>query len=253
MHLTVLGSSCSAPRPGRACSGYLVEAGASAVVLDFGSGVLANLLLARGADTIDAIVITHMHCDHFLDLVTLRYALKYGPRGNDRKIKLLLPPGGEDVLYAMTAPLSDEAPGVFFSSVFDVQTYEPQRPLAIGDLHLRFAPTLHSTPTYAVRCEASSSLTYSADTAPSTAVEQLAKESDLFLCEATLLPAQALSPDHCRPEDAGAMASRAGARRLLLTHYPAQINATELSRYASSAYSGAIGVADDHLRLEVCA
>jgi ribonuclease BN (tRNA processing enzyme) len=220
-------------------------------VLDFGSGVLANLLLRRGADTIDAIVVTHMHCDHFLDLVTLRYTLKYGPRGNDRNVTLLLPPGGEAVLYAMAAPLSDETPGAFYSSVFDVKTYEPERPLVLGDLHVRFAPTVHSTPTYAVRCEASSSLTYSADTALSSEVEQLAKGTDLFLCEATLLPTQSLGPDHCRPQDAGAMASRAGARRLLLTHYSSQISAAELSRHASSAYAGTIDVADDHLRIEV--
>jgi ribonuclease BN (tRNA processing enzyme) len=253
MHLTVLGSSCSAPRPGRACSGYLVEDGATALVLDFGSGVLANLLVQRGADTIDAIVITHMHCDHFLDLITLRYALKYGPRTNDRKIKLLLPPGGDALLRAMIGPLSDEPAGAFFSAVFEVTTYDPQSQLALGDVRLRFAPTVHSTPTYAVRCEASSSLTYSADTARCSAVEELAYQSDLFLCEATLLLPQVGAADHCRPEDAAAMASRAGAHRLLLTHYSSEISAAELSSRAGSAYAGAIGVADDHLRTEVCA
>lgn len=253
MQFTVLGSSCSAPRAGRACSGYLVEAGDSAVVLDFGSGVLANLLLRRAADTVDAILITHMHCDHFLDLITLRYALKYGPRENDRKIQLWLPPGGEPVLCAMIAPLSDEAPGAFFGSVFDVKTYDPLRPLTLGELRLRFAPTLHSTPTYAVRCEASASLTYSADTALCAAVEELARESDLFVCEATLLAAQVRTADHCRPEDAGVMAARAGAHRLLLTHYSSEISPAELNRRAGSVYAGEIGVADDHLRLEVCA
>ncbi|HTV72082.1 MAG TPA: MBL fold metallo-hydrolase [Candidatus Acidoferrales bacterium] len=251
MHFTVLGSSCSAPRPGRACSGYLVEAGASAVVLDFGSGVLANLVLERPADTIDAIVITHMHSDHFLDLITLRYALKYGSRSNDRKIALLLPPGGEAILRGMVEPLSDEPAGDFFAAVCHVSTYDPLRSLRIGDLQLRFAPTVHSTPTYAIRCEAASSLTYSADTGLCAPVEELARGTDLFLCEATLVLTHSGAYDHCRPEDAGAMAERAAARRLLLTHYSSEISETELQQRARSAYSGDLAVADDHLQLEV--
>jgi ribonuclease BN (tRNA processing enzyme) len=251
MQFTVLGSSCSAPRPGRACSGYLVEEGGSAVVLDFGSGVLANLVLQRPADTVDAIVITHMHCDHFLDLITLCYALKYGPRSNDRKIALLLPPGGEAILRRMVKPLSDEPAGDFFAAVCEVSTYDPQRSLRIGDLQLRFAPTVHSAPTYAVRCEASSSVTYSADTGLCTPVVELARGSDLFVCEATLVLTQSGTYDHCRPEDAGAMAECAAVRRLLLTHYSCEISETELQRRARFAYSGELAVADDHLRLEV--
>jgi len=74
--LTVLGSSCSIPRPGRACSAYLIAGAGTRAVVDFGSGALANLRFYCEPDQLDAVVISHMHADHFFDLIPLRYALK---------------------------------------------------------------------------------------------------------------------------------------------------------------------------------
>ena len=72
------------PRPGGASSSYLVRSDATAVLLDFGTGAFANLLLVLDPSRVDAIVVSHMHADHFFDLVPLRYALKYGSRSPGR-------------------------------------------------------------------------------------------------------------------------------------------------------------------------
>ena len=74
MQLTVLGRSPARPNPGEACAGYLVEGGGSRILLDVGPGIVAQLLRRNTPDELDAVVISHMHTDHCLDLVTLRYS-----------------------------------------------------------------------------------------------------------------------------------------------------------------------------------
>ncbi|MGE5635458.1 MAG: MBL fold metallo-hydrolase, partial [Nocardioidaceae bacterium] len=80
MRLTVLGKSPSWQDAGGACSGYLVEEEGTAVLLDCGNGVFSNLRLKRHYTSVDAVVLSHLHADHFLDLVPYAYALTYGPR-----------------------------------------------------------------------------------------------------------------------------------------------------------------------------
>ena len=247
---TVLGSSCAVPRPGRACSSYLLEGEGLRVVLDFGTGALANALVYLRAEEIDAIVVSHMHADHFLDLIPLRYALKYGPRTNARRIALFLPPGGEKILRAISSPLSREPGGDFLSEVFDIQTYDPARALALGPALLRFAPTRHYVPTFACRYElGSASAIYSADTAPTESLVALARDAGLFLCEATLCNDRADHAGergHLTAREAALMAREAGVRRLAITHYPHELTPADLIAAVREVYPGELAIADDH-------
>jgi ribonuclease BN (tRNA processing enzyme) len=251
--VTVLGSSSSIPRPGRACSCYLVRGPGHAIALDMGTGAFSNLRRHLLADELDAVVISHMHPDHFLDLIPLRYALRYGPRANDRRIALYLPPGGEPMLRKMVAAFAAEPSGDYLSLVYDVRTYDPAG-LRIGDAELRFAPTKHYIPTFAIRYDYDGrSVTYSADTAPEPRVSELARSSGVFLCEATLLGAEtgagAFERGHLTPREAGALARDARVGRLVLTHYGAQTTESELLAEAGEAFDGEIVVADDQLQL----
>ena len=254
LRVTVLGSSSSIPRPGRACSGYLLEAAGRAVVADLGSGALANLHRVRSSESVDAVVISHMHADHFIDLIPMRYALKYGPRSHARKVALWLPPGGSVLLRGMTAAFISESDNDFMEEVFDVAEYDPQAGLYVGDLRVRFAPTEHFIPTFATRYEfENASITYSADTAPEPAVAELARETGLFLCEATLLPneRETGARGHLSAAEAATLAERGEVRRLALTHYPAETDATELLAAASAGFSGESVVVDDVDAIEV--
>ena len=84
--LTIAGSSSSIPRPDRACSSYLVDDGETSIVLDLGTGAFSNLRRYVDYDRLGAVVISHMHADHFIDLIPLRYALRYGPRRRSAKL-----------------------------------------------------------------------------------------------------------------------------------------------------------------------
>lgn len=221
---------------------------------DLGSGAFAKLLQYRTAESIDAIVISHMHADHFLDVIPMRYALKYGNRTNDRRVALYLPPAGDAMLAQLVDAFARESPHDFIGEVFDVRTYDPNATLRIGDASLRFAATTHYIPTFAVRCDcAGASVTYSADTAPDERVAELARETGAFLCEATLSPdgEDEVPRGHVSAREAATMASQGDVEHLFLTHYPQSADVAQLAYDASKCYSGPITVADDSLTFEV--
>jgi ribonuclease BN (tRNA processing enzyme) len=253
MRVRIVGSSPSVPRPDRACSSYLLRTRDASIVLDLGTGALGKLHLALDYPEIDAVVISHMHADHFIDLVPLRYGLKYGPLLRNGPMPLFLPPGGEATLRRLCSAFASEGSGDFLDEVFVVKEYDPSSPLAINDVTLTFRKTRHYIDTYAIRAECGrASVVYSADTAPCDSVVELAHDCSLFLCEATLgLGSEDGVRGHTSAEEAGDMARRAGARRLVLTHYGATYAADELIEAAQSVYSGRVSIADDGAELSV--
>jgi ribonuclease BN (tRNA processing enzyme) len=254
MRVRVVGSSASVPRPGRACSCHLIRTREANVLLDMGSGALANLREVMDYPDVDAIIITHMHADHFIDLIPLRYGLKYGPLLRDGRMPLWLPPGGEEQLRAMAETFQSEGPNDFLDEVFEVQEYAPDGELYIGNLSVTFAKTIHYIDAYAVRVERDgASVCYSSDTAPCERVEELARGCNVFLCESALGLAVEKGPmrGHMSAIEAGEMAQRAGARRLVLTHYGTEFAPDELVDAARSVYHGPCAIADDGLEVTI--
>jgi ribonuclease BN (tRNA processing enzyme) len=251
--LIVAGSSSSIPRADRACSSYLVDDGETPVVLDLGTGAFANLRRHADYDRLGAVVISHMHTDHFIDLVPLRYALRYGPRRRAKKLPVHLPPDGLAILRKMVDAFPREV-GDDFLAVFELHEYDPSRPLAVEGTTLRFAHTAHYIPAFAVRWERDgASVTYSADTAPDPRVVALASGSDVFVCEATLRHGELERGlrGHSTAAEAAAMARDAGVRRLVLTHYGEESTSRDLDEAARAIFDGEIIVADDHRSLDL--
>jgi ribonuclease BN (tRNA processing enzyme) len=253
MTLRIVGSSTAMPRPGRACSAYLLEAGDALVLLDIGTGSVAKLQLVTEYTRLDAIVITHMHADHFFDLVPLRQGLKHGPLAPAERLPVFLPPGGRRALDALRQAVSPDASADFFDAVYDIREYDPCATLAIKAMRLTFAPTQHYIEGFAVRAECDgTSLTYSSDTAPCDAVVELARESGLLLAEASLgLGSEEGKRGHSSAAEAGEMASRANALRLVLTHYDSAYGAEALIAAAKGRFAGSIAAADDGLQFSV--
>lgn len=197
---------------------------------------------------LDAIVISHMHADHFIDLIQLRYALKYELKRAER-LPVYLPPAGILTLTHVAHPLK-ETPD-FFGEVFDLQEYAPGSRLEIGDCTISFAPTQHYIPAYALRAESpSGTFVYSSDTALCETVPELARGADLFLCEAALGPFGVETGSvkgHSSAKDAGEMAASAGVKHLVLTHYGTAADPVEMLAAARAAFEGEITVADDGL------
>lgn len=243
--LYIAGSSSAVPRPGRANSGYLLRAPGCAIAIDFGTGALARLRERLEPTHLDALVISHMHADHFFDIVPLRYALKYEMQ-RPQPLPVYLPPGGIEIVRTIGNPLKEDAD--FYDGILQLNEYAPDAPLRISDCTIRFAKTVHYIPAYAMRVETRAGvLGFSADTAPCDAVAELVKDAGIFLCESALGPSgkEHGQRGHLNAIEAGEMAHRAGIGHLVLTHYGAKADPHALRQAAATAFSGEITVADD--------
>lgn len=213
MRLSVLGSSGGYPIPGNPNSGFLLEAGGRRLWLDAGTGTFAELQRQMDPARVDAIVISHAHGDHCLDLVPLYIALRY-PQWR-AQVPLYCPAEVRAELAGF-APAVDAAK---LDEVFGFTVVDEGDVAEVAGFRLSFARTDHPAYTLAVRVEAGgAALAYSADTGPGVDLAPFARGCDLLLCEATYQRAYMGAPVHLSAEEAAATARRAGAGGLLLTH-----------------------------------
>jgi ribonuclease BN (tRNA processing enzyme) len=220
LRLTVLGCSTAAPHPATPAAGFLVEWGRTAILLDVGQGVIRNLQRLMDPHDLTAIVIGHMHADHYLDIVGLRYLYPWGEPAKD-PLPVHLPPGGRARLDALSRAISER--DAFFDPAFTAVEYAPDEELTIGDLRLRLVRGRHYVPAWGVVVEApdGARLAYTGDTGPSAAVEDGVRDADLLLVEAALGLAAHDDPErgHLTPEEAITLAANSGARSAVLVHY----------------------------------
>ncbi len=220
LRLTVLGNSTAVPHPESAAAGYLVEWGDTAILLDAGQGVIRSLQDRLNPHQLTAVVIGHMHADHSLDLVGLRYLYPWGERAPD-PLPVHLPPGGRARLDALAVGISERVG--FFDDAYDADEYDPAVPLVIGPLTIRFNKGRHYVPAWGLTVEApdGARIAYTGDTGPSDSVVDFSAGADLMLIEAALRLAghDDLERGHLTPEEAIDMATRARARSALLVHY----------------------------------
>ncbi len=249
MKLTVLGASGTYPRPGGATNGFLVREGAAALVLELGNGCLSNLLREVELTALDAVVVTHMHIDHFGDLYPLFYALRFHPAEPWGR-RLILPRGGVELMGRI---LGDDS-RAWLERVFAPETLEAGREYRVGEVSIRAYPTRHPVEGYALRLEGPGwSMAYSSDSSPCPGVEEAARGVDLFICEATL-PAsyeEEASHGHMTSRQAGETAARAGAKRLVLTHIWPTFAVLDIVREAGETYGGEVMPAREGMTLSL--
>jgi ribonuclease BN (tRNA processing enzyme) len=220
LRLTVLGCSTAAPDPATPTAGFLVEWGSTAVLLDVGQGVIRNLQKVLDPHDLAAIVIGHMHADHYLDIVGLRYLYPWGEPAPD-PLPVHLPPGGRARLDALATAVSER--DGFFDAAFTAVEYDPDAVVTIGELRLRFVRGRHYVPAWGVVIDApdGSRLAYTGDTGPSASVEDGVRGADVLLVECALWSAahDDLERGHLTPDEAIELARRADARSAILVHY----------------------------------
>ena len=221
MRLTVLGSSGSYPAPGRPASGYLIEQGSTRVWCEAGPGTFNALGLQVPPADLSAVVVSHRHVDHCVDVLAAFHAWAYGPDPREG-VPLLAPLSVVDALAAFLGA-DDDHP---FYRVFDVRPVSEGDHVDLEDLTVEFAVTDHSVPTVASRwSDGRRLLAYSADSGPEGDWCRVAIDADLFLCEATYQEATVAEyPHHLRAAEAGRIARKVEARHLMLTHLPPHLD-----------------------------
>ncbi len=216
LRITALGSGAAWPSAMRACTGFLAEAGGDTVLIDCGTGVFGRLRAVLPPEDLTAIVVSHLHFDHFADLIPFRYYLSYEAEAASSP-KLHLPPGGSGRLRKVVETV-DPSPD-FFTGAFEVSEYDPEKELRIGDLSISFHKTRHPVETFAMKLSSDDkTIVYSADTGWLDSLADFAEGADLFICEATWADGEGNPDIHLSAPEAGRLAKMAGVKRLALTH-----------------------------------
>jgi ribonuclease BN (tRNA processing enzyme) len=257
LRITVLGKSPSWQDVGGACSGYLVQENGYALLLDCGNGVFSKLRRVVDYVDIDAVLISHLHADHFLDLVPFSYGLTYAPRqqpvpvggwpGTDKpaRPRLFAPVGAGELFRRIVGCWGTDE---LIETAFELHEYDAHEQLQAGPLSLRFCEVPHyTTPTYAIELACGGGrLTFSADCSPNDELVRFARNTELLLIEATLpRPERTGGRGHLTPREAGEHGRRAGARRLVLTHFSDELDADWARVEAGEGYGEAVELAKE--------
>ena len=227
MRLTILGNNGPYPAPGGACSGYLLESdsGETAILIDCGTGTLANLMARNALDRLDAVVLTHLHFDHMSDLLPMQYAIQFHPRRNP--LPVYAPDAPEQVRASLEA-----------APCYDVW---PCRDVVIGEMRVSFNPARHPVPTFAVSVECDGArFVFTGDSNEDALVELFCDGADLLLADAGLSAADwKPAAPHYSAALCGQLAHNAHAKRLLLTHFNPKYDPADLLAEAREAFPGA--------------
>jgi ribonuclease BN (tRNA processing enzyme) len=257
VRITVLGKSPSWQDAGGACSGYLVQQDDYALVLDCGNGVFSKLRRFRDYVDVDAVVISHLHADHFLDLVPFSYALTYAPRqqpvpvagwpgtSKPARPELFAPVGAANMFRTLVGCWGNDD---LIEKAFQIHEYDEPDELQAGPFSIRFCEVPHYTPTYAVELSSNGGgrLTYSADCSPNEQLVEFARGTDMLLIEATLpRPERTGVRGHLTPKEAGEHGRAARAQRLVITHFSDELDADWARKEAGAAFGGPVELAEE--------
>ena len=221
MQLTVIGSSGSVPSPMSAASCYLVTSNEGRIVLDLGHGALGPLQAAADVSSLSAVIISHLHPDHWIDLTALLVLLRHGPVRRTAPLPLYGPAG----LSARIAAASTGDPSADLSDVFEFHRLGSGREIIVDGFAVTPATVAHPGESYAFRVSDTHGrvLAYSGDTAECESLVALARGCDLALFEASYVepdsgPEPTVAALHMSAAAAGRSANRAGASALIITH-----------------------------------
>ena len=234
--LSVLGAGPAwSDRPGSSGASYLVRAGESAVRLDLGQGSFPRLAAAIEPSTLDAILISHLHPDHFIDLVPLRHYLTYQLHPS-RSVRVVGPTGLADRLDAL-----HDQPG-FTATTLACEPW-PVAAFAIGELEIEARRVTHTADSHAVRVARAGGpgLVYSGDCGVAADLAPLIRRGDTLLVEVTFgagpVPVGALHLD--APAIASLVATTRPAQ-VLLTHIRMGLDREAPVRIVAETFDGPV-------------
>ena len=257
MRITVLGKSPSWQDADGACSGYLVQDEDYTLLLDCGSGVFSKLRRACDYVDVDAVLISHLHADHFFDLVPFAFALTYAPRqqpvpvagwpgtSTPARPALHAPLGATAVFHGLLGSWGNEE---LIENAFHLHEYDLPDQLSLGPFAVRFCEVPHFTRTFAVELtsDRGGRFTFSADCGPNEELVQFARDTDLLMIEATLpRPERTGERGHLTPREAGEHGRAARAAALVLTHFSDELDSEWIRAEASEAFGAPVQLAQE--------
>jgi len=247
VELRVLGASGSWSAPAEPNSGYLVSHSGFVLWVDLGTGTFARLQETMSPLDVGALVITHAHPDHFVDLYSLFYFRLFHPEPLP-PLSLYCPPG----LFEAVTCFAPPARAKEMRRIFDVREVPPGEAFEAGPFRIGTHRMRHELITNGLRISTGDqTLAYTADTGPTDEILALADGVDVLLSEATWLAGHERADNHLSAREAGQYAGKAGARSLVLTHLWPRFDPEDASREASGSFGGPVQVARSGLTLRI--
>lgn len=247
MRLTVIGCAGSFAGKNSAASSYLLEHEDEAgktwrVLFDLGSGAFGPLQGVIDPVDLDAVVLSHLHPDHFLDVTGLEVYLAYHERTDLPLLPIHAPASFEARLNAVMDRETSIPSGVE-RSPFAPQTIHDGQVLRIGPLSIDVRRVLHPVEAYGFRItDGEAVLVYSGDTDACPQLDELARDADLYLCEAGYIEGRddRFCGVHLSGKRAGESATAAQVKHLALTHIPGWTDPAIPLAEARAAFDGPI-------------
>jgi ribonuclease BN (tRNA processing enzyme) len=240
LELDVLGAGPAyTDRIGSAGAAYLVRSPRTAIVLDLGQGAFPRLAAQLEPSTVDAVFVSHLHPDHFIDLIALRHYLRwqFNPR---RRVRVIAPEG----LAGRLDALHDE-PG-FAAESLDVEVLT-EGAMSVGDVSVEAARVTHTRDSHAFRVSAvgGAGLVYSGDCGRAGDLDRLVRRGDVLLCEVSFGPGPVPGDaEHLDGPAVARLADRTGAGRVLLTHLQMGFDPGATIESVSHIYKGPVDLVE---------
>lgn len=248
MQLTILGSGTAIPEADRFPAGYLVEHESTRIMIDCGPGTLRRLAQAGGSPAnLDAVLLTHYHTDHCADLAALLFALRSPHFAGRGPLRIHGAPG----LRRLVSKLTEAWPWLDPRG-YDLELTEIEPgTFTVGAFEVTAIPIRHTAQSLGYRVASTDGLAaFSGDADECDELVDLARDADVFVCDAAT-PDDCKMDGHLTPGIAADYAERAGAARLVLTHFYPECHGRDLRAMAAARYHGEIVLAEDLMQLRI--
>ncbi len=229
MKVTVIGNWGGYPKSNEATSSYLVEVDGKRILLDCGSGALSSLAEYIDIEDLDAVVISHYHYDHFIDVFPLHYATEILTNRGFRTKPLNIYARRDEEYFDLLK----------YKEVVKTVPIEKNKAIMIGEVKISFHQTIHQVTCLAMKIEyKGKTLVYSADTGWQESFVTFAQNADLLICEACLFKSQkGMNKGHLTSDEAGKIGELAQVEKLLLTHFPHKDQIEPIYKEAKEEYT----------------
>lgn len=252
MKITILGSGTCVPSLQRSACSVLMQIDQAVLLFDSGAGTMRRLLEAGlTIDEISYIFYSHLHPDHSGELVGFLFATKYPESYRRRKpFTIVAAKGFSDFYEKLKLAYGDWielAPGMMNITELDTKGRDH---LDGGLFDVDSLPMDHtqSSLAYRITDRQGQSVVYTGDTDVCRNLVTLARDADVLICECAL-PDELKVPGHLTPSLAGEMATEAGVRKLVLTHFYPECDAVDVAEQCRKTYQGPLVLAEDLLEI----
>jgi ribonuclease Z len=275
MELTLLGTGCPSVDHKRFGPSNLISTKAAKILVDCGSGITQRLheLNVSSAD-IDALLFTHLHSDHAVDLYQLiisswhSYRVKpwkiYGPKGTKKFVKKIMDAWADERRLRISYESRASA------RAFDIQVNEFKSigNIKIKDLNIKYFEVDHKPVKFAYGfcfTNKNKKLTISGDTRPCENLMKYAQKSDVLLHEVfiegeilqinkmrTKKTLHNVQRYHTTSTQVGKVAFIANAKKLVLTHFvPTRFNKNNLKKVVKKDFGKDPIIGEDLMTIKV--